>query len=170
MGAIEPRKNLSRVVRAFSNFIKEQKYCDYHFVVAGRAGWKNEELFAQIEDLDLVETFHFIGYVEDKDLSSIYTGAKALIYISEYEGFGLPPLEAQVCGCPVLASNVSSIPEVLGDSALLIDPKNDSQILEGMKSIINEANKYSKLGLINAKNFSWRKSVNKLMEVYTNGI
>lgn len=128
VGAIEPRKNLPLTIDVFNELIKDEKYSDYQLMLVGRAGWKNEEVFRKITDLGLEDKVRFVGYVDDEDLPAIYNGAKCLLYLSKYEGFGLPPLESLSCGIPVLCSKNSSLIELIplkylvniGNSALVL--------------------------------------------------
>jgi len=122
VGAIEPRKNLIRLIKAFDLLIKEKKYFNLNLVIGGRAGWKNQNVFDLVKKLKLENKVIFTGFIQDKYLSTLYSNAQCSCYVSLYEGFGLPPLEAQACGCPVLSSNVSSMPEILNKSAVLVDP------------------------------------------------
>jgi glycosyltransferase involved in cell wall biosynthesis len=112
VGAIEPRKNLDKAIELFNTFIKIKKYSDYKFLIVGRAGWKNEDIFALIKKLKLEDKVIFVGFVEDKHLPHFYTASNAFIYLSEYEGFGLPPIEAAYCGTPTLLYDNSSLSEI----------------------------------------------------------
>ncbi len=113
VGAIEPRKRLDISVKVFGELIKDKKYRDYVFVIAGRAGWKNGELFELIEELGLENKVLFPGYIEDEDLPALYSGAKLFVYLSDYEGFGLPPLEALACGTRVITTSYASLSEII---------------------------------------------------------
>ncbi|HRN70021.1 MAG TPA: glycosyltransferase family 1 protein [Candidatus Woesebacteria bacterium] len=112
VGAIEPRKNVDRCIDIFSQLIKQKNYDGYEFWIIGRAGWKNEQVFNKIKKLGLEKKIRFIGFVEDTDLPYFYNKAEILFYLSEYEGFGLPPLEAAYCGTPTLLYNHSSLQEI----------------------------------------------------------
>lgn len=135
VGAIEPRKGLKRAVEVFSELIKNDKYKDFMFVIAGRAGWKNEELFGLVESLQLKERVLFPGYVEDEDLPALYSGAELFVYLSEYEGFGLPPLEALACGTKVLVSRNSSLSEFIPEN-YLCENTLPSLVVKRMKEIM----------------------------------
>lgn len=112
IGAIEPRKNLDRAIKIFSKFILQKPYADYNFIIAGRAGWKNEHIHALVSKLNLGSRVLFPGFVEEEDIPALYSGAKACLYLSEYEGFGLPPLEAARSGTPTLLYRNSSLVEL----------------------------------------------------------
>ena len=125
VGAIEPRKNLVTLVRAFAIVLK--KNLKLHLVLAGRSGWKNADVYAEIEKLNVSEKVQFAGYVEDEDLPYIYQGASVFVYPSLYEGFGLPPLEALASGTPTIAYNSPSVSDVFVDS---IDPSDLAQQIQ----------------------------------------
>src|SRR3989344_9279245 len=111
VGAIEPRKNLETAIKTFHRFIQEKQYQNFTFLFIGRAGWKNDNIFAQISNLHLQNKIQFVGYVDDADLPCFYQAASALVYLSHYEGFGLPLLEASRCGTPSLLYKNSSMAE-----------------------------------------------------------
>jgi len=161
VGAIEPRKNLKRLIRAFDLLLKTHH--SLSLVIGGRAGWKNQDIFQLVKDLALEKKVIFTGFIEDQDLPIIYSVAECCCYVSLYEGFGLPPLEAQACGCPVVASNVASLPEVLGDSAILVNPKNESKIKEGILAVLlkKSGDKISD----NYQKFTWQKTAESFLNV-----
>lgn len=161
---LEPRKNLIRTVKTFIEFIKRNKIDDMVFVLGG-AHWREfiEKLKFEIKDLGIYKNKIIqAGYIDDEDLSVLYSGAEFFVYTSQYEGFGLPPLEAMKCGCPVIVSNNSSLPEVVGDAAQTIDWDSDEQHIKAYekyhfdkdyrKSMEKQAFEHSKL-------FSWDKTV-----------
>lgn len=166
VGTIIPRKNYLNLIKAFA--IVNEKYPNYHLVIVGKNGWDYEEVYEEIRKNYLNKKVHVLGYLSEKSLVSLYNLAKAFVFPSLYEGFGIPPLEAMKCGCPVIASYTSSIPEVVGDSALLIDPENHLEIAGAMLKIIKDdgvADKLSSHGLNQSKKFSWADSAEKLFEV-----
>ncbi|MFH2085980.1 MAG: glycosyltransferase family 1 protein [bacterium] len=116
IGAIEPRKNLDLSIRVFADLIKLKPYGNYNFIIAGRAGWKNEHIHKLVYDLKLTSRVLFPGFVEEGDIPALYSGAKACMYLSAYEGFGLPPLEAAGSGTPTLLYNNSSLKELFPSS------------------------------------------------------
>ena len=136
VGAIEPRKRLDLCVQVFAELILDLQYENFNFIIAGRAGWKNEQLFSLIKSKKLENRVRFIGYVSDEDLPSIYSGASASLYLSAYEGFGLPPLESLACGTPVLASNTSSIREFVPEQ-YRVDSTDPVELAAKLKIIMH---------------------------------
>ncbi len=116
VGAIEPRKNLDRAIRIFADLIKIKQYANFQFLIGGRAGWKNEHIYSLVKELGLTQKIIFLGFVQDDDLPKLYHQAKVCMYLSEYEGFGLPPLEAAACGTPTLLYSNSSLKEIFPTS------------------------------------------------------
>ena len=161
---LEPRKNLIRAVKTFIEFIKKNKNDDMVFVLGG-AHWDEfiGKLESEIDDLGKYkDKIIRAGYIDDADLSALYSGAEWFVYTSQYEGFGLPPLEAMKCGCPVITSNTSSLPEVVGDAGVMIDwDDDDAHVVAYEKYYFDE--KYrkdmAKKGLAHSKDFSWKKTV-----------
>ena len=147
--------------------LKKEKKCCGQLVVVGEQGWKFNKTGA-LSGIDSARDVRFIGYVPDEDLSAIYTMADMLAFPTLYEGFGIPILEAQRCGTPVLTSNCSSLPEVGGMSALYVDPGNIDDICSGMDRILSDpeyAGQLRRLGYENVKRFSWESSAKKLDEI-----
>ena len=160
---LEPRKNLIRAVKCFANFISKNNIDDLVFVLGG-AHWDAfiEKLENEIGSLDenIKSKILKIGYVDDSDQAALYSGALFFVYTSAYEGFGLPPLEAMSCGTPVITSNNSSLPEVVGQAAIMIDYDNDEAHIKAYESYYYNENlrqENSKKGLEQAKLFSWEK-------------
>ena len=166
---LEPRKNLIRAVKTFIEFIKKNNVDDLIFVLGG-GQWERfiSELEKEIGNLgDYKSKIIKAGYIDDEDLPTLYSGAEWFVYTSQYEGFGLPPLEAMSCGCPVITSNNSSLPEVVGDAGIMIDWDNNEQHIEAYeKYYYNEdlRKEYAQKGLERAKTFSWEKCVNTIVE------
>ena len=129
-------------------------------MLVGTRGWKVQELLDEIDNDPLLqERVVFTGFVPDQYLSAIYSGAEGFLYPSLYEGFGLPPLEAMQCGVPVIASNTSSLPEVVADAGILVDPLDREQICQAMLSVLNDSelrNTFMRKGIERAANFSWK--------------
>src|SRR5690606_16962457 len=130
VGSIEPRKNLERLLVAFRRIAPQLE--DHQLVLAGLPRWKS----ASITDLCLDERVVLAGYIDDVDLPAIYSAARLLVYPSLYEGFGFPPLEAMACGTPVVASNTSSLPEILDDVALLVDPHDIGALASAILQVL----------------------------------
>lgn len=168
VGSIEPRKNLSRALVAFKALL-EMKGANYQFVIAGGKGWKNEAFYTLLKKLDIDSHLVFTGYVKEEELPPLYQGAEAFIYPSIYEGFGLPVLEAMASGVPVITSNVSSLPEVAGDAALLVNPMEVFEIYEAMEALVTNPSLREDLkgkGLEQSKKFSWEKTALDTLKIY----
>ena len=145
----------------FREILKEPGCDDLFFVLVGTHGWKVKEIIEEIKDDPLLHNrVIFTGFVPDHYLSALYSGAEAFLYLSLYEGFGLPPLEAMQCGLPVIASNTSSLPEVVGDAGILVDPLGQEQVCQAMLTLLEDRelrNEYVRKGLDRAAGFSWRR-------------
>jgi len=161
VSTLEPRKNLSTLIKAYNDSNLEQP-----LVLVGKQGWKNEELNDLLKsNTNIIRT----GFVPVEDLKILYQQAGCLVYPSFYEGFGIPVLEAMKCGCPVICSDTSSLPEVGGDAVLYIDPTKKEDIVNQLKIITQEKNKRSEMinkGFKQANNFSWENSAKKLAAIY----
>lgn len=168
VGTLQPRKNLHRVLQAFTRAVADG--LPHDLVLAGQRGWLTEPLF---RELDRAVTavrgrMHVTGYVDDADLPVLYNGADALVFPSLSEGFGLPALEAMACGVPVLASNTSSLPEVIGDAGLLVDPLDIEAIATGMRVIVDPTGPRDTLrqrGLQRAALFSWQRAARATLDL-----
>jgi glycosyltransferase involved in cell wall biosynthesis len=168
VGTLQPRKNLERVVAAFARLAALPELEGVQLVLAGRRGWLYDGLFAQVNALGLAGRVLFPGYVAEGDLPSLYAGALAFVFPSLYEGFGLPVLEAHAYGVPVLTANNSSLPEVAGDAALLVDPHDVDAIAAAMHRLATDAALRQDLirkGLENVKRFSWEKCARETLAV-----
>lgn len=168
VGSLEPRKNLANALIAYKALLEIGKY-DYQFVISGGKGWKNELLYQLLQKLNLDDYLVFTGYVPEEDLPALYQGAEAFVYPSFYEGFGLPVLEAMSSGTPVITSNTSSLPEVAGDAAILVNPGEIFDLYEAMESVISKPSLREELklkGLKQSKKFSWEKTAQQTLEVY----
>lgn len=166
---LEPRKNLNRIIRSFILFLKKNNITDLIFVVGG-GEWNNFKRALQ-KDSSISDCFEkyvvHIGYVKDQDLPILYSGALWFVFTSQYEGFGLPPLEAMQCGCPVITSNTSSLPEVVGDAGLMIDWDSDEQHVAAYEKYYfdeNIRNEYAQKSLERAKTFSWKKTIDTILK------
>jgi len=166
VGTLEPRKNVPLLVRAFSSVAQEIP--DVSLVIAGRKGWKWEDIFAAAKSSPVTERIMFRDYVRPEDLPALYQSAELFVYPSLYEGFGIPPLEAMACGAPVITSNVSSLPEVTGDAALLVDPRNEHALRDKMLQVLNDVNLQKTLkekGKVQAGKFSWRSFARRVLDI-----
>lgn len=169
VSTIEPRKNLECLIRAYFEIRKGG--IRHKLVICGGKGWlkEYEKIIKIITELCMEEDIFFTGYVPDEDMAGIYSLAALFVYPSFYEGFGLPPLEAMACGCPVIASNASSIPEVVGEAGILIDPSDIQGLSYAICRVLgNEDIKiHMKMaGIERACQFSWTKVAADTLEVY----
>ncbi len=168
VGTIEPRKNLTVLLEAM-DILKKEYNLDIKLVVAGKRGWLCTGFFGTLRRLGLENNVIFAGYVPGEDLPGIYNLAKIFVYPSKYEGFGLPLLEAISCGVPVIASNISSIPEVVGDACVLVvhdDPKDFSRNIYELLTDKELRLKMISKGFERAKLFSWEKVAKETLKVY----
>lgn len=168
VGTLEPRKNLNRLLKAYSLLPRELKKL-YPLVLAGSKGWKYSGFFELIKELELKDSIIFTDRISDDDLAGVYSCAALLAFPSLYEGFGFPILEAMACGTPVLSSNVSSIPEVAGDAAILVDPLSEQEIAEGLKRLLEDAflrKDLSGKGLQRVLKFDWKKTAENTLKAY----
>lgn len=167
---LEPRKNLSFLIRCFSQIIADNPSLDINLVLVGVSGWKNSDIFQAASENPLLKSrIIFTGYVPDEDLSAIYSGATAFVYPSLYEGFGLPPLEAMQCGTPVITSNTSSLPEVIGDAGIMIDPQQEDELCQAILNSINNSQlrtTLSQKGIQRASQFSWARCAEETVKIY----
>ncbi len=167
-GNIEPRKNLSRLIRSYVA-AKQAAVFPHKLVIAGQQGWKYDDVFATAQELGTGGDIIFTGYIEDDDRPLLMNGARAVVYPSLYEGFGLPPLEAMACGTPVVTSNVASLPEVVGDAALMVDPLDEQALAKAIGDVLTDsalADRLIAAGLKRAKMFSWEKAARETLKVY----
>lgn len=152
LGTQEPRKNIARLIEACRSI-------DVPLVLTGKYGWGNK---SQADSKSVIN----LGYVEENDLPALYSGASVFAYPSLYEGFGFPVLEAMACGAPVVTSNISSLPEVVGSASILVDPVSVDSIASGIKQALSARDKLITLGLAQAKKFTWQQSAGQVLEVY----
>ena len=170
VGSIQPRKNLARLIRAYASLrgdgptVKLPK-----LVLVGKCAWLYDETLRALEDTGVKEAVVLTGYVPEGDLPALYSGALCFVYPSYFEGFGLPPLEAMKCGAPVIVGNRTSLPEVVGDAALLVDPYDVEAIASGIKQLLGDQalrKELSLKGQERARAFSWRETARKTLAVY----
>lgn len=168
IGTIEPRKNLTRLIEGYSIFAKKYPDCP-KLVMAGGKGWLNDEIYNSIEKLGLKEKAMFTEYIPSEDMCALINGAMGFLFPSIYEGFGMPPLEAMACGVPVLTSNEASLPEVVGDSAIMVDAYNVNSIADGIAKLYTNENLRKELsvkGLAQAKKYTWENASKILYGIY----
>ncbi|QII11037.1 putative mannosyltransferase B [Candidatus Kuenenia stuttgartiensis] len=169
VGTIEPRKNLNVVLEAMD--ILKKNNLNIKLVIVGKKGWLYAGFFDTLQSLGLGNNVIFTGYVPAEDLPGIYNLAEIFVYPSKYEGFGLPLLEAMSCGVPVIASNISSIPEVLGDAGTLVRPDDPKEFAHKIYELLTDKEirvKMSSKGFERTKSFSWEKVAQKTLTVYEN--
>lgn len=166
VGSIEPRKNLVSLLKAYL-LLPEYIRKEFKLLLVGFKGWGNKEILELLDKLQ--GSVDYLGYVKNEELVDLYRGASCFVYPSLYEGFGLPPLEAMACGCPVVVSQVTSLPEICGDAACYVDPYDVESMAEGMhKVLMDEAMRQNliKKGLERAKLFSWEKAAKEHLKVF----
>jgi len=169
VGTIEPRKNVDGLLRAFRHLLDKYNTDDVGLAIAGGHGWLYEEVLDLIRKLKLEHNVFTLGRVSDSDLHKLYVGARCHVHPAHYEGFGLPPLEAMACGTPTIVSNVSSLPEVVGDAALLVNPENWEELAVAMQRVLTDDQLHAELrekGLQRASCFSWEQAAERTLEVY----
>ena len=168
VGTIEPRKNLGRLISAYSD-LRRHTGLPHQLVISGANGWLYHDVYEQVTREGLSEDVHFPGFVADEDLPALYTLADLFVFPSLYEGFGLPPLESMACGTPVIASDNSSLPEVLGAGALLVLAEDTAAITDAMARVLGDATlraRLADLGRAQAARFTWEGAARQLMNAY----
>ena len=168
VGTVEPRKNYRMLIEAYKELLNRRQD-ERALYIAGGKGWMESDIRQFVTENGLQSKVKFLGYVDDAELSALYSSCFAFIYPSFYEGFGLPVLEAMSCGAPVICSNSTSLPEVAGEAALLIDPHSRDSLLSAMLEIGRNGDLVCKLrgnSLLQAGKFSWEKAARKTLAVY----
>jgi glycosyltransferase involved in cell wall biosynthesis len=168
LGTLEPRKNILTLLEAYA-LLRQRPTVSHELVIAGGQGWYYEEIYQAVERLGLEGSVRFPGYVPDEELPLWYNAADLFVYPSLYEGFGLPPLEAMACGTPVVVANTSSLPEVVGDAGLMVDPHDPQALAEAIYSVLSNPVRHQRLaeaGQARARNFSWRTTAKKTAALY----
>ncbi|MFN8534418.1 MAG: glycosyltransferase family 1 protein [Dehalococcoidia bacterium] len=167
LGTIEPRKNLVALLDAYQALAAAGERAD--LVIAGRKGWLFEPVFEQVRRLGLEKRVHFTGWVDDADAPALLSAARLFAFPSQSEGFGLPPLEAMACGTPVVAADRASLPEVIGEAGLLIDPDDRGALADAMRRILTDGELAAVLrarGLRQALRFRWENAALETLAVY----
>lgn len=163
LGTLQPRKNIERLVQAYARWCTRSNTTDVQLVLSGNVGWLYQEAWTAN-----IEGVHLTGYVADEDVAALYSGATALLFPSLYEGFGFPVLEAMRCGTPVVCSNTSSLPELAGDAALLVDPTDTDGLASAIGRIVNDATLRQDLiqkGYQQATRFTWHHTAEQTLAV-----
>jgi len=167
---LEPRKNIQHIVRCFLKIIEQEKIPDLNLVLVGSKGWNTDDIFEMISgNSEFAERIILTGYVPEEDLAPLYSNALVFVYPSFYEGFGLPALEAMKCGIPVITSNTSSLPEVVEEAGVMLDPKDVDGLCHKLWEIYNQPSLrkiMSQKSLTQAKKFSWEKCVKQTVKAY----
>lgn len=164
LSTIEPRKNITNVVRAFEKGLKKE-----NLVLVGPKGWSYQSLFREIKNSKARERINILGACRKEERAALYAGASVVVYPSYFEGFGLPPLEAMACGTPVIVSNLSSLPEVVEDAAIMVDPRRPEEISEAVRLLDSNQelkDKCIKEGLERAKEFDWSAAATKTYRLF----
>jgi len=167
VGSVQPRKNLTRLIEAFA--LLRRRHPDMQLVIVGPGGFRASSLQRVIDDGGLSGSIRLVGYVPEDDLVALYNAAVGLVYPSVYEGFGLPVIEAMACGRPVIAANTSSLPEVAGDAAILVDPFSVSALHTAMEQLVTDrdvAEELAARGLARARQFSWKGTASAALVAY----
>ncbi len=168
LGTIEPRKNISGLIRAF-NIMKERAgFEDVELVIAGKRGWQFDDVLGDIKHSPFAPAIRALGHIPDTDRALYYACATAFVYPSFFEGFGSPIVEAMACRTPVITSANSSLPEVAGDAALLIDPYNISDLAEAMRIVVSDKTvqaRMTKQGIEQASKFSWDRAAQATLDI-----
>jgi glycosyltransferase involved in cell wall biosynthesis len=170
VGSIQPRKNLSRLIAAYSSLRRARPEGKLpKLVLVGKCAWLYDELLRTIKELGVCNSVILTGYVPEADLPALYSGALCFVYPSYFEGFGLPPLEAMKCGAAVIVGNRTSLPEVVGDAGMLVDPFSVDDIALAIEKVISDSKLRSHLrvkGLERAQLFDWRETARRTLAVY----
>lgn len=170
LSTLEPRKNIAHTIRSFARLVKQENIKDLALVLVGTKGWDYDSIFEEAaKNPRLKNRVVITGFVHDEDLAALYTGAEMFVYPSLYEGFGLPPLEAMQCGVPVITSNTSSLPEVVGDAGIMVSPTDADALCQSMFKIYNSDSLRKTMSLKSieqAKKFSWKKCTGETINAY----
>lgn len=166
-GTIEPRKNIVGIIKAF-DILRLKLDTDIKLVIAGSPGWLYKEVYKTAKESEFKDDIIFCGFIDKEDKSSLYNLASLFVYPSYFEGFGFPPLEAMACGVPTIVSNCTSLPEVAGDGALLVNPYNVNEIFVAMKEVLADkalSDDLTSRGLNQVKKFTWQSCAEQTLKV-----
>lgn len=170
LGTIEPRKNISGLIAAYNSLrLNNKSLSDVKLVMAGADGWKNKKIYAEWQSSPYRHDIIFLGYISQKEKEFLYSRSSIFVYPSFYEGFGFPPLEAMTYGLPVICSNISSLPEVVGDAALMINPFKSEEITSAIEMVLNDDGLRHILinkGFERSQKFSWEKTAQEYLQVF----
>jgi len=164
VGTLEPRKNIIGLIKSFS--LIKNEIPTFKLLIVGKRGWYYDAIFELVEKLKLEDRIIFTGYVDNEDLSCLYRNATCFIYISFYEGFGMPPVEAMSFGLPVIVSNNSSLAEIIGDGGVLVNPNNEKEVSKAIKTVLHDkeySKQLSQRAIERASMFSWENTAKKIL-------
>lgn len=168
LGTLEPRKNIERIIEAYNSLKDKEKNLPV-LVLAGGKGWMYDSIFSKVENLGIQDKIIFTGYVEEEEIPKLMCGAKALVFPSLYEGFGMPPIEAMACGTPVIVSEHGALEEVVGDAGIKVNPYSVQEIESAMRELLSNNELHQELslrGLEKAKQYTWEKAAEQLNQLY----
>jgi len=165
LGTLKPSKNIKGIIESFNLYITQERIKDIQLVIAGKKGWMYNEILSLVGDLNLESRVVFTDFVSEEDIPPLMAGASVFLMPSFWEGFGIPVLEAMASGTPVVASNVGSLPEVVGKAGILVNPNNHNEISLAIKEAIKERDNLKSLGLKQVKKFSWSICAKQTLEV-----
>jgi len=166
VSTIEPRKNFLNLIVAFAKIANE---VEHDLVLVGQDGWKNKKVYDLIHKLRLENRVHFTGFVSNEELNVLYSYASCFVFPSYYEGFGFTPLEAMKCGCPVVSSNASCMPEILGTAAMFFAPNNTDAMAASILNMLNDAElskEYVEKGILQSQKYSWQRTALETFQLY----
>jgi glycosyltransferase involved in cell wall biosynthesis len=170
LGTIEPRKNVAGLIQAY-DLLRQRQWplTNYQLVLAGADGWKNNQIYEQAKNSVFRDDIHFLGYVSLAERDWLYRNASLFVYPSYYEGFGFPPLEAMSYGCPTITSDISSIPEVVGSAALLVNPYSTFDLAQAIETMLLSTDLravYGRRGLEQSHKFTWQKTAKQYLQLF----
>jgi glycosyltransferase involved in cell wall biosynthesis len=170
VGTIQPRKNFERLIEAFALLHQQKEFAGYELLIVGKKGWLFEDILAAPQKNQVTDAVRFLEFVPDEDLASLYEKAACFVLPSLYEGFGLPVLEAMAHGCPVVVSNVSSLPEIAGEAGVYVDPEKKESIMEGLATALREKGTEKELrrqdiGKKRLELFQWNKAAVQTLDI-----
>lgn len=167
VGTIEPRKNIIRLLLAFDR-LKREAGIPHQLVLAGGSGWKNKDIYGAAQSLSCQKDIRWVGYVSGAEKNTLYQHAQVFVFPSLYEGFGIPPLEAMHFGCPVVCAKTASLPEVVGEAGIFVDPMDEVSIAQGIWTVLSKsalASELGKCGIQRAGQFTWEQSCKQLKDL-----
>jgi len=168
VGSFEPRKNIPALLEAYA-ILKKRGICQHRLVFTGGTRWKSSGIISKIDELGLQNDISILGYIPEEELPVLYNAADLLVYPSLYEGFGMPVVEAMACGCPVITSNTTSLPEITGMAGIIVDPNNYRELADAISLVIQDSQLKQKMrrqGLEQANFFSWERCAQQTMSIY----